>query len=73
MILALGVIFFGLGVATLVSPRVAAALLAYNRRQTARSGALAGPGARTPLTIKLAGVAATIVGAAFLAAGIASL
>jgi len=50
----------------------AAALLAYNRRQTARYGALAGPGARTPLTIKLFGVVAIIVGAAFLAAGIAS-
>ena len=73
MILVLGVILFGLGVATLVSPRVAAALLAYNRRHTARYGALAGPGARTPPTIKLFGVLATIVGAAFPTAGIASL
>jgi len=68
-----GLVVGGCGVAILASPRFAAAMLGRNRRLTARYGAAAGPGAQTPLEVKLCGVLALIIGAVPLVIGVARL
>jgi hypothetical protein len=73
LVLILGLVIAGFGIAILASPRLASSVLAYNRRKTERYGAAAGPGAQTPLQVKAVGAVAVVIGAVLLVVGVVTL